>query len=158
MALVVDVGIGVVGKQPVGGRDRKGRLLGRGIAVRSGDRIVIGAIDRHHDVLCRDASIVVIDDNRRGDRQRFAAGKEVEIAIDDIVVPVDVAGVGIAGLGADRDGRLQRRDLGRCQFRGEVMRGILPGDGFARGIDRSRRTVVKVGIDEGNDAGGRIHR
>ena len=62
---------------------------------------------------------MVVDDDRRGDRETFANAEEVEVLVDDIVVPVDFAGVGIAGLGADRDGRLQCRDLGGRQFRRE---------------------------------------
>ena len=102
---------------------------------------------------------MVVDDDRRGDREAFANAEEVEVLVDDVVVPVDFAGVGIARLGADRDGCLQCRDLGWRQFRRKVMGGVLPGDRLARGIERGGRPIVEVGIGEGNDAErGRIDR
>jgi len=40
-------------------------------------------------------------------------------------MPVDVAGVGISGLGADRDGRSNVATLGRRPVLSEIMAGVL---------------------------------
>ena len=72
-------------------------MLGCGIAIGGSNRIVVGSIDRHHYVLTSDPrTIVVIDEDRRGDREAFANAEEVEVLVDNVVVPVDFAGVGIA--------------------------------------------------------------
>src|SRR5262245_26396230 len=112
MTLIVSIGVGVVRKQSIDFGDRHGRVLGCAIAIGGSNRIVVGSIDRHHDVLTNSPTIVVIDEDLRGDREAFANAEEVEVLVDNVVVPVDFAGVGIAGLGADRDACFQYRDLG----------------------------------------------
>jgi hypothetical protein len=44
---------------------------------------------------------MVINDNRRGDREAFATTEEIEILVDNVVVPVDVAGIGISFVWSD---------------------------------------------------------
>src|SRR6476660_3039031 len=97
---------------------------------------------------------MVIDEDRRGDREAFTDAEEVEVLVDNVVVPVDFAGVGIAYLGADRDGCFQYRDLGWRQFRRKVMGGVLSDYRLARGMECGGRSIVEVGIGEGNDTEG----
>ena len=66
-------------------------MLGCGIAIGGSNRIVVGSIDRHHYVLTSDPRIImVIDEDRRGDREAFANAEEVEVLVDNVVVPVDL--------------------------------------------------------------------
>ena len=157
MAIVVNIRVRIVCKHTIGGRDGQCRILGGAIAVRKGDWIVVRPVDRHHNVRCDRSAIVVINGDGRGNSEALADRKKVKILVDDLVAPVDVAGIGVARLRGDRDGPFEQCDLGGSQLRSIVMRRILPRDGLQRGVDAcGRRPIVEIGIGECDHARGRI--
>ena len=155
MAIVVNIRVRIVCKHTIGGRDGQCRILGGAIAVRKGDWIVVRPVDRHHNVRCDRSAIVVINGDGRGNSEALADRKKVKILVDDLVAPVDVAGIGVARLRGDRDGPFEQCDLGGSQLRSIVMRRILPRDGLQRGVDAcGRRPIVEIGIGECDHARG----
>ena len=59
MPLVVDIRVGIIRKYALGGRHRKGRILGRAIAVGSGVGAVVRPVDRDHDVLADRTTVMI---------------------------------------------------------------------------------------------------
>jgi hypothetical protein len=112
-------------------------------------------MNSHHDVLGDGAAIVVVNDDRRGNGDSFPVTEEVELFVNDAVVPVDFAGIGVARLSADCECCLERCDLGGGQLRRVVVRRVLPRECLVRRIDRvCRGAVIEIGIGECDRAWG----
>ena len=78
MPLVVDIRVGIIRKYALGGRHRKGRILGRAIAaVGNCVGAVVRPVDRDHDVLADRTTVMIVDDHGRGEGHALAEAKEV---------------------------------------------------------------------------------
>ena len=77
------------------------------------DGRIVAAGDEDRHVLGIGAAIAIVDGDREHQRDRFAGGEEVEIAVGNGVIPVDGSVVRIAARGRNSEGIFQCRLLRR---------------------------------------------